>query len=345
MSKDQKITISTGTMLRLILLLLGTLFLYYLRDVVAILLISVVIASAIEPAVKWFYRRGVPRVFAVLAIYLSTFALFGLAFYLVIPPTINQLQDFVSGFPVYLENTLVQFEQVFTFLPFDTFSPSISALASRLDVLAGEKLREFFSPGSLLFAGPMAIVFAIIIAFYLSVQEDGVGDFLRIVTPHQHESYLIDLWGRSQYKIGRWFQGQILLGVLVGVLVYLGLTLLGVKYALVLGVVSAIFEIIPYFGPVMAAIPGIAISVVQSPALGLWVIVLYILVQQLENHLIYPVVVRKTVGVPPLLVIISLLVGAKIGGFFGVVLAVPLAVVLVEFLNDVAEKKKTFQVE
>jgi predicted PurR-regulated permease PerM len=345
MPKDQTIIISTGTILRTILLLLGVVFLYYVRDVVAILLVAVVIASAIEPGIKWFCKRGLPRVIAVLAIYLATIALLGFLFYLVIPPTINQLQDFVSGFPLYLESTLFQLKETFTFLPFDAFSPSISTLASRLDVLVSEKLLEFFSLGSFLFDGPMAIVFAVIIAFYLSVQEDGVGDFLRIVTPYRHESYLIDLWGRSQYKIGRWFQGQILLGVLVGVLVYLGLTLLGVKYALVLGVVSATFEIIPYFGPIMAAIPGIAISVVQSPVLGLWVVFLYVMVQQLENHLIYPVVVRKTVGVPPLLVIVSLLIGAKIGGFFGVVLAVPLAVVLVEFLNDVAEKKKTFQVD
>src|SRR3990167_4515381 len=163
-----------------------------------------------------------------------------------------------------------------------------------------------FSFGSALFGGAFSFVLLVVISFYLSVQEHGIENFLRIVTPLEHEAYILDLWQRSQRKIGRWLQGQILLGVLVGVIVFLGLTILGVKYAILLAILTATFEVIPVFGPVMAAIPAIAVAFVQKPILGLMVLGLYVIVQQFENHLIYPLVVRKTVGVPPLLVVLSL---------------------------------------
>jgi predicted PurR-regulated permease PerM len=179
----------------------------------------------------------------------------------------------------------------------------------------------------------------IVISFYLSVQERGIENFLRIVTPLEHERYILDLWQRSQQKIGRWMQGQMLLGLLVGVLVYLGLTVLQVKYALLLAILTAMFELIPVFGPIMAAIPAIAVASIQGPFLALLVTGLYIIIQQLENHLIYPLVVRKTVGVPPLLVVLSLIVGGTLGGFFGIILAVPIASILVELLDDLAKRK------
>ena len=134
-----------------------------------------------------------------------------------------------------------------------------------------------------------------------------------------------------------------MLGVLVGVIVFLGLTIMEVKYALLLSILAMIFEVIPVFGPIMAAIPSIAIAFVQSPALGLKVLILYIVVQQFENHLIYPLVVRKTVGVPPLLVIIAIIVGGKLAGIYGIILSVPLAAVLIEFLNDLAERRRKMQ--
>ena len=177
------------------------------------------------------------------------------------------------------------------------------------------------------------------ISFYLSVQEHGIENFLRIVTPLEHEAYILDLWQRSQRKLGRWFQGQILLGVLVGVMVFLGLTILNIKYAISLAILAAIFEIIPVFGPIMAAIPAVVIAFIQAPLSGLMVLGLFIIVQQFENHLIYPLVVRKTIGVPPLLVVISLVIGGTLGGFYGIILSVPTAAVLVEFLNDIASRK------
>ena len=144
-------------------------------------------------------------------------------------------------------------------------------------------------------------------------------------------------------------QGQLVLGLIVGVLVYLGLALMQVPYALTLALIAAMFEIIPIFGPILASVPavllgyghGICLIGLIEPGVtaGIVVALFYVIIQQFENHLIYPLVVRKVIGVPPLLVIIAMVVGAQAAGFLGIILAVPMATVLMEFTNDIQKEK------
>ncbi|TSC68058.1 MAG: hypothetical protein G01um101472_175 [Parcubacteria group bacterium Gr01-1014_72] len=193
---------------------------------------------------------------------------------------------------------------------------------------------------STIFGGVLSFVLIIVLSFYLAVQEDGVTNFLRIVAPIQHQRYIIDLWKRSQRKIGLWLQGQLLLGLIVGILVYLGLTVLGIKNALLLAILAGFFEIIPVFGPILASIPGIIIGFADGGVTsGFLVIGLYLIIQQFENHLIYPLVVRKVVGVSPILVILGLVVGGKLAGFLGILLSVPIAAALMEYFSDVQRSK------
>ena len=160
--------------------------------------------------------------------------------------------------------------------------------------------------------------------------------FLRIITPLRSEKYIIDLWKRSQRKIGYWMQGQLLLGIVVGVLVYLGLMILGIQNALILAVLAGVLEIIPYFGPILSAIPAIFIGFTTGGLkMGLLILGLFIIIQQFENHLIYPLVVKKVVGVSPIIVILALIIGAKLAGFLGIILSVPVTAALMEFVEDV----------
>jgi predicted PurR-regulated permease PerM len=179
-----------------------------------------------------------------------------------------------------------------------------------------------------------------VFSFYFAVIETGVDDFLEVVSPHKHKTYILDLWRRSRHKIGLWMQGQLLLGVIIGVLVYLALTILGIKHALLLAVIAAVFELIPVFGPILAALPAVLIGFVDGGVVtGLLVIGVYVLLQQFENHLIYPLVVTRVVGVPPLLVILALIIGAQLAGFLGMLLSVPVAATVQEFVNDIRERR------
>jgi len=351
MIERKLIEVSTWTIFKTVLILLGLALLYVVRDIVVILLLSIVIASAIEPGIHSFISRfRFPRVLAVLAVYFLTASLLAFAFYLIVPPLVNEVQNFSLAFQVSLEDTLEELRGrasfIFSYAP-EYISVPAESVTDNLNTFVNENIGSFFSLtsslGSSLFGGALSFVLVIVLSFYFAVQENGIANVLKIIAPKEHEAYVIDLWRRSQHKIGKWLQGQLLLGVMVGVLVYIGLALLGVKYALVLAVIAAIFELIPIFGPIMAAIPSVLLAVIQAPILGLWVIVLYVIVQQMENHLIYPLVVRRAVGVPPLLVIIALLIGGKLGGVVGFVLAVPIAAAIVEYVNDVARDKHIFE--
>ena len=159
--------------------------------------------------------------------------------------------------------------------------------------------------------------------------------------PVEYEDYSVDLWKRAQKKIGLWMQGQILLSVIVAILVYLGLLIIGIPYALLLSVFTAIAEIIPIFGSLIA---GTAAAVVAFSdggiPLALIVAGLFIVVNQFESNLIYPLIVKKIVGIPPLLVIVALIAGYTLAGFLGVLLSVPVAAVILELITDFDKRKR-----
>lgn len=335
-----RIEIGTGTVIKSILFVLLLIGLYYVRNVVTALLFSIVIASAVDPAATWLEKHKLPRSLAVLFIYIATLAVFGAMFYLIIPTFISEIGSFANSFPEYLKNPKY-FQSFLNILPFS--DASFSSISTDVLLLIQSKLESyasgFFKTAAFIFGGAMSFFLSIVLSFYLAVQKNGLEKFLRIISPSDYEDYVVGLWQRAKRKIGRWIQGQILLGILVGILVFLGLTILRVEYALIFALFAAVFELIPIFGPILASIPPIIVAFLQNPPLAIAVVILYIIIQQFENHLIYPLVVRKIIGVPPVLSILSIIIGGQLAGFAGIVLAVPIAAIVMEFLSDVADKK------
>jgi predicted PurR-regulated permease PerM len=171
--------------------------------------------------------------------------------------------------------------------------------------------------------------------------KQGPAGFFRSVLPAKYEDYVISLWKRAEHKVGRWLQAQLLLALSVGLFVFVGLSLLNVKYALLLGIVAMVLEIVPIVGPVISAVPGVILAFAQSPTLGLWVLVFYVAVQQIEAHVLTPLILGKTLGLNPVTVIIALLIGGTLAGLLGILLSVPVAVVIVEILDDLARQKES----
>ncbi len=338
-NNNVSVTITTRTIFTAILAVLLVAVLFYLRDLVLIVLTAVVIASAIEPAVRFLMKWRLPRILAVICVYVLTATVFFGVLFLFIPPVLDDAAAFLANLP----NTLssLDLSSVTGLLPgnvVDTLS-SADVLRSLSNTLAGSG-SGVLTILSAFFGGLTSFVLIVVFSFYFSVQETGVDDFLRVITPIKEQAYVLHLWKRSQEKIGKWMQGQLVLGLIVGVLLYLGLTILGVPHALLLAVLAALFELIPVFGQILAAIPAVAIGFADGGVtMALLLAGLYILVQQFEAHLIYPVVVKKVVGVPPLMVILALLIGYELAGFLGILLSVPIASAIQEFLSDVDRQK------
>lgn len=340
-----QITVTAGTIVKAVVVLALAWLVFTLRDIVLVVLTAIVIASAIEPGVGALVRRRVPRVISVILVYLLLFGMFFVIFYFFLPSLLADFGSFIANLPQYLSafasaGVFDQYTQVLG-LP----APSgISASAILDGIRSALSLDSTFgnavSAATHIFGGVFSFFLIVIFSFYFAVIETGVDDFLRVVTPRWHQAYVQGLWRRSQHKIGLWMQGQILLAVIIGVLVYLGLMILGVPHALTLAVVAAAFEIIPVFGPILAAVPAIMIAFVGGgTTLGLLTVALYIIAQQFENHLIYPLVVSRVVGVPPLLVILALIVGGELAGFLGIILSVPVAATIQVLVHDLETGK------
>ncbi len=342
--KPQHISITTGTMIRAVLVLATAWALVYLKGIVLNVLTAIVIASAIEPGIAKLQRNKVPRLLAILYIYVSLFLLFFAIFYFFLPTLIDEVMSFVAALPGYLQalgtsGPLAQYSQFLSPSP-TTFSVDhlMNGLRSALNVNGA--FSSTFAAFSTIFGGIFSLIFIIVFSFYFAIAKTSMDDFLSIVTPDGSRAYVLDLWRRSRDKIGLWMQGQLLLGVIMGVLVYLGLTILGVNHALLLALLASMFEIIPVFGPTLSAIPAVAIAFGDGGmTLGLLTIALYVIAQQFENHLIYPLVVTRVVGVSPLLIILSLIIGGELAGFLGIVLSVPIAATVQEFVNDLQARR------
>lgn len=338
--ETKRINISSGTFLRFFSIILGFIAAYILRDILFSLIFAIIVASAVEPSIEWFKRRGITRILGVILVYLSMALFVVFVGYLVFPLLLQEL-NIASGAFSQLQGRVVQ---GITAAGGQTYGTLLAENASTLLQIPGSYVQNLgsgvYGLASGIFGGVFSFVLVVVFSFYLATQEKGIESFLRLVTPLAYEPYAIDLWDRAQRKLGKWLQAQLLLAAVVGVFIFIGLTMLGVEQAFLFAIMAAAFEIIPIVGPILAAIPAVTASFFVSPVLGLSVVALYIIVQQVESHVIVPVIMRKAVGLSPLIVVVALLAGAKIGGIFGILLAIPLTAIGAELLNDWDKKKR-----
>ena len=308
---------------------------YMVGDIIAVLIFAIIIASALEPILRYAQSKKIPRLLSLIVIYLLFFIFFAALIYIFLPLVLDQLRDFSQNYPTYF-GRIEEAAGVITFLP--GLSGNIHELLSQLT----EQIPSFtslISYASSIFGGVLSFVVVLVVSFYLSISRNALDNFLRAILPPQFEVYAHSLWVRAQYKMGRWLQAQILLSFIMALIVGLGLWILGVKYAFLVAVVAGVLEIVPYVGPIVSGGLATLLALSQSPILGLWTLIFFIVAQQLEGHILVPLLIKKLVGLNPVAVILAILVGAKLGGILGILLAVPIAAVIDEFFDDLAKRK------
>ena len=345
MGDRQKLDITFASWARGVIVLALAYGLYLISEFVLVLITAVVFASAIEPLALWAKRRSLPRLPAVILIFL--FSALGLAalFYFLLMPLVSDISSFIKTLTIYFNSVTSggllsdMFRTQNLFGGFDT-PALVKELSTYLNSLSSFLSQGVFSSLSLIFGGVLNFILILVLSFYMVAQEDGISKFLKTITPLKHEQYVIGLWRRSQTKIGLWMQGQLLSSAIVAMLVYIGLLFIGVPHALLLAVLVGVFELIPIFGSILAAIPAIFIAYVSGGmSMTLFVAGLYIVVQQLEGSFIYPYVMKKITGVSPMISITALVIGGTLAGFLGVLIAVPVAAAVTEFIADFDARK------
>ena len=330
--KHQTINISTVTILKIVMIGLLMWFLFAIREILLLLLISIIISSAIDPLAEFLYRRKVPRGLSVILVYIVVIGILVLIGMLLAPSISQQFQALSQG------NFYEQFQSKIGIFR-DTLNQSGigRTFEENIKNWIGSFSATLFNTTKGVFTGAVSVITILAISFYLTVEENGMKNFITHLTPYKHQAYVARLVQKIQKKIGYWVLGQLILSAVIFGFTYIGLVLLKVEFALFLAVIAGVLEIIPYIGPFIAVIPAVFFAFLQNPPLALAVLALYIIIQQLENHIIVPVVMSKSVGLNPVLVILAILIGGSLAGAIGAIIAIPVVSGISVFVTDMFE--------
>ena len=316
---NSTLQISLSTLLSVLGLLGAAWLIWTLRDLLILLLAALLISALLRPVADRLALRRVPRALTVACIYAVLIGCLVLIVSLLVPALLDQ-----SGALV------VQLTDLYSSVNLPpAFSPFISSeqLTGALQNLVQEIGKSFSSLVSTLrqlIGAVSSVVIVLVLSFYLVVEEDALRRTMGFVIPAAWHARAVTVLTHVQEKLADWLRGQMILGAIVGGVVFVGLSLLGVPYALLIALLAALFEFIPYIGPWLAAIPAVLIALADSPAQAFLVILMFVSLQQLENHLLVPKITERTTGLNPLVSLIGLLVGWQLGGVIGGLLAVPI---------------------
>lgn len=319
-----------------ILLLIG---LYLIRDIVLMLVASIILAALFIPAVDWLEAKKISRLLSTLLLYLLLVLILVSTIFIVVPIFSSEFSFFTKKISLYYQDLR------------SLLGPDQKILPENLmDFSVWNKSLGFLGQGVFSFIGSVANwIFAclmiFVLSFYITLEKKSLVKSLISFFPEKHHSFINKLLVLTQRDLSAWGFGMLIMVLAVGILTYIGLLILNLRFAFVLAVFAAVTEIIPWIGPFIGAVPAVFIALFQSPMTILLVILLYIIVQQIGNNVVAPIVLKKAVGLDPIVIITVLLIGARFGGIFGVIIAVPATAIIWIFVKEYLKLKKQLKIE
>jgi predicted PurR-regulated permease PerM len=317
----------------LVVLVLGSaLVLYRIRGVLTPFFIGVVIAYILNPLVDSLERRGAPRVAGIAIVYLLVLALLALVSVYLFPITIRQLETMTVDLPVQIrriESLLTDLYSRFHRVPLpNQVRDALDSAVERWEGMLASAASEIIGGLVGMFYQLPNLVLGPILAFYFARDKDQILRKVMSWIPARGRAEASNLIGEMDAVIGGFVRGQLLVAMIMAVMISVGLWLAGIEFAFLIGTAAGILDLIPYFGPLLGAIPALMVAVIKSPLHVFYVVAVFAVANQIETAVLSPRIVSGYVGLHPLAVIFSLLVGAYIWGLLGMIVAVPLAGIL-----------------
>ncbi|OIP04820.1 hypothetical protein CO101_03240 [Candidatus Berkelbacteria bacterium CG_4_9_14_3_um_filter_39_23] len=328
------VDISWVSILKVITALLAVWLVWSVQDIIILFFIVLVLVAALSPVVD-FWSKKINRALATSLVYLLILACLVLIGFVIIPPVATQVRSLSYDLPYLSKQIFPVFGAWRDVIDFST--QSLTSLASQLQTVSS----SIYSTTVGFIGGVVGVFTVLVLTFYLLLEEQGAKNFLYKYLPIQNRETYIEIMQKVGLKMGAWMRGQLFLALVVGVIDFAGLIIIGVPYALTLAVWAGLTEIIPYIGPVLGAIPAIIIALTISPIQGLLVLIFFIVVQQVESNFLVPKIMQKAVGLSPVIIILVLLIGGKLAGILGIILAVPVAATIGVFVQELPKLKNT----
>jgi len=335
MNGKQTLDISWETIAKILATAFFIYLIYLIKDMILWILFAFVISILAEPAVSFLEKKRLSRTFSVILIYLVFFGFISFLIYLIVPFFIQEIQQFSQLFPQYFE----RFSPVFRNLGLAAFE-NLESFTKSIQEWLIKASSSIFSAVVSIFGGIIAAFTIVILSVFFSIEKGGLEKAVKLVSPKGYEQYFLELFENSQKKISIWFGVRILGCLFVGLLVFLTCYIFQLKYALTFGIIAGVLDIIPVVGPTVAGAIVVAFAFLESWPKALFLLIAFVLIQQIEGNVLVPILTRKFVGLSPILVLISLIIGGKLWGILGAVLTIPLVGSVYEFIKDYLQKKK-----
>lgn len=330
-------------------------FFYQIREILILLFVSLFLAAALDSIVDSLGRKHIPRAVSVLFIYFLFFLILIVLISTMIPLVATQTLELAKTIGVLISN-LTQSETLWQLPYTDRLRETVEGLLSSIDQTTiisnlqtaleqvGKQLQNIagntLGAVKVLFNGIFNAIIVMVMTFFLINDEKGVEKFLISLFPSKHGQYILEKSKAVKENIGFWLRGQLKLMVLIGVVTFIGLTILDVEYALTLSLIAGITELIPVVGPMIAMIPALLIGLNDSGSQALWIFLFYLILQQAEGNILVPIIMNKAVGLNPLVIVVSMMIGYTFMGVIGVIIAVPMATAISIFIKDYTARSK-----
>ena len=350
-----KVDISTISVTRAALAILGILalgwFLLEIKNIIALFFIAAFLALALDPFVDKMQKWKIPRGVGTLLIYIIFVGATGIVISSFVPILASEIPklakavlDWVGGFGIdttVIQNQITSFQDYLIEIQQNLNRENIEAGLDVLSVIG----QNAFAVVKSIAGGVFNFVLVFVIAFFMIIDEDGIKSFLIALFPQRLHRYILEKGAAVEDKFGAWVRGQAILMIAMGVITFIALKIAGVNYAATLATLTALTELLPYVGPVIAFIPAVIIALSQGGwFLAFVVTLIYIGIQQFEGNVLVPLVMKKAVGLSPVIIMFAMFVGASFPGtinpIVGIIISVPIATAISVFVRDYATKEK-----
>lgn len=322
--------ISTKTILKLFFIPLGLYLVWINRDLIFALFIAFILMSALRPIVLYLHtKKKVPRLIASLLVVLSALVFVVLVVGTIMPPMLSETITFIQKLPDIVRGLN---PDILKYIQIQEVSRYVPNFANQFVSIVGN-----------VFSNTLLVFLTIFFSYYLLANERVIDENLIVGFLGRHMSEekvkeTLRIVHSAQERLAAWFWGQLTLMFAVGLLSYIGFSWIGMKYALPLAVLSGIFEALPSIGPTMVAAIATLIGFGQSPVVGFAALAVSFIVQQVENYFLVPYIMKKAVGLNPVITMLAVIIGMRLGGPLGALLAIPIYVLVESIYREVYRK-------
>ncbi len=335
MNQEKLLDISWGTILKIAFIILVFYILYQISNILIWFVFALVISILFYPVIDFFEKLKIPRTLSVVFVYSLFFGALILIIYFTLPLFVSEIKQFSQILPQYFERISPPLKGL-GIKAFEDIDSFMNSLGSALEKMVANVFNILF----VIFGGIFATFFVLTLTFFLSLEKKQIERSISLLFPKKHEASLLAIFERCQRKVSGWFLTRIIACFFVGAISSIAFLFFNTPYPFVLGLLSGVLNFIPFVGPIATGILLFIILSLESLTKAIFVLITFILIQQVENNILTPFLSKKFVGLSPILVLMALTIGGTLLGFLGAVLAIPLAGILIEFLKEYFQQKR-----